>query len=153
MRHILIKFFFLTFLVPTVYAQQNEKQELISIMNDFFQSLEKQDTTAFRKLFMTGSSTYFVRDAEKAPAQTGVRSITAFTFKPDRIIIERMRESEVILHIDRRIAVAWVPYDLWINQEFSHCGIDVFTFIKTETTWKIASLAYSMVPEGCNTKK
>jgi hypothetical protein len=153
MRRILINFFLLIFLVPTAYSQQSEKQELISMMNDFFQSLERQDTTALRKLFMKESSSYFVRDSEKAPVQTGARSISEITFKPDRIIIERMRENEITIHIDRRIAVAWVPYDLWINQEFSHCGIDVFTFIKTETKWKIASIAYSMVPEGCNTKK
>jgi len=153
MKFLFIQFLFITFLTSSVYAQPSEKQILITIANDFFQALEKQDTTALHKLFMKGSSSYFVRDSEKAPVQTGVRSFTQITFKPDRVITERMRESEVIVHIDGRIAVAWVPYDLWINQEFSHCGVDVFTFIKTETKWEIASIAYSMVPEGCNTKK
>lgn len=153
MRFPLITLFFLTFLASTVYAQQSEKQALMSIMNDFFQSLERQDTTAIRKLFIKGSTSYFVHDSEKTPVRTGARSFSEITFQADRIITERMRESEVIMHIERRIAVAWVPYDLWVNQEFSHCGIDVFTFIKTGANWEIASLAYSMVPEGCTPNK
>jgi hypothetical protein len=43
----------------------------------------------------------------------------------------------------------WAPYDLWVNKKFSHCGVDVFTLIKTNQGWKIASLVYTVEPDAC----
>jgi hypothetical protein len=33
--------------------------------------------------------------------------------------------------------------------KFSHCGIDVFTFLRMPQGWKIVSLAYSIEPDAC----
>jgi hypothetical protein len=67
----------------------------------------------------------------------------------EHVLEERMREKEVQVQIHKQLAMVWAPYDLWINKQFSHCGIDVFTLIKTNQGWKIASLAYTVEPAGC----
>jgi hypothetical protein len=41
------------------------------------------------------------------------------------------------------VALVWMPYDLYVNGAWSHCGVDVFTFVKSNGTWRIASLAWS----------
>jgi hypothetical protein len=41
------------------------------------------------------------------------------------------------------VAMVWYPYDLYRNGTWSHCGADVFTLVKTERTWRIASMAWS----------
>jgi hypothetical protein len=41
------------------------------------------------------------------------------------------------------VAVVWMPYDLYVNGEWSHCGADVFTFVKSAGVWRIASMAWS----------
>lgn len=41
------------------------------------------------------------------------------------------------------VATVWMPYDLYLNGAWSHCGVDVFTMVKTENKWRIASLAWS----------
>jgi hypothetical protein len=52
--------------------------------------------------------------------------------------------------VEGRIAMVWLPYDFYINGAWSHCGIDVFTMVKQDTTWKIASLVYTVVqPPAC----
>lgn len=52
--------------------------------------------------------------------------------------------------VEGRIAMVWLPYDFYVNGAWSHCGIDVFTFVKQDTTWKIAGLAYTVVqPPAC----
>lgn len=63
------------------------------------------------------------------------------------IIQEKLLSSEINIH--QNIAVAWVPYTLSLSGKFSHCGIDVFTFLKTLEGWKIVSTVYSVEPEGC----
>ena len=41
------------------------------------------------------------------------------------------------------VAMVWMPYDLYVNGAWSHCGADVFTLVKADGKWRIASLAYS----------
>ena len=42
------------------------------------------------------------------------------------------------------VAVVWLPYDFYVEGAWSHCGVDVFTLVRVETGWRIASLAYSV---------
>ena len=52
--------------------------------------------------------------------------------------------------VEGRIAMVWLPYDFYVIGAWSHCGIDVFTMVKQDTTWKIANLVYTVVqPPEC----
>jgi len=133
----------------SVYAQQTEEKEVLTVVNNFFDALEKQDTAAFRKVSLKESVYYSIRDVENSVRIT-TQVPAKFAFKPDQIITERMKDTGVVVNIDQRIASVWAPYDLWINQVYSHCGVDVFTLIKTEDGWKISSISYTVIKEGCN---
>ena len=63
------------------------------------------------------------------------------------VIEERPLSYEIKIHND--IAIAWVPYTLSLSGKFSHCGVDVFTLIKTGDGWKIVNASYSVEPDGC----
>jgi hypothetical protein len=39
--------------------------------------------------------------------------------------------------------MVWMPYDLYMDGTWSHCGADVFTLVKSGTAWRIATLAWS----------
>lgn len=41
------------------------------------------------------------------------------------------------------LAMVWMPYDLYVNGAWSHCGADVFTLTKSGNTWRILSMAWS----------
>jgi hypothetical protein len=41
------------------------------------------------------------------------------------------------------VAMVWYPYDFYLNGAWSHCGVDIFTFVKTDGKWRIASMAWS----------
>lgn len=50
------------------------------------------------------------------------------------------------------LAVVWMPYDLYINGGWSHCGVDAFTMYKVGGQWRIATLAWSVEqPPACAT--
>jgi hypothetical protein len=67
----------------------------------------------------------------------------------DQELLERMWEPVVQVH--DRVAMVWTPYDFYLNGAFSHCGTDVFTLLKESEGWKIASITYNVVREGCPT--
>lgn len=129
------------------YAQSQEKAAL-QVAEDFFEALEKGDTTTFYGLFSPKAMVYTVREANGQPV-LGSRSPFSDKFRPGTVIKERMKDTGVEVHVHGRMAVVWAPYNLWVNNVFSHCGVDVFTLIKADAGWKIASLSYTIEKEGC----
>lgn len=47
------------------------------------------------------------------------------------------------VHVNGPLAVVWMPYDLYLDGKWSHCGVDVFTLVRHEGTWRIATMAWS----------
>lgn len=129
---------------------QNQEKAALKVAEDFFVALEKGDSTAFRSLFVPTAMVYTMRETNGKPV-TGSRSPFSDKFRPGTVIKERMKATGVEVQVHGRMAVVWAPYNLWVNDVFSHCGVDVFTLIKMDTGWKIASLAYTIEKEGCDT--
>jgi hypothetical protein len=48
------------------------------------------------------------------------------------------------------IAVVWAPYEFWISGETSHCGVDVFSFVKTDGAWRVSNSMWTVEPEACD---
>ena len=48
------------------------------------------------------------------------------------------------------LAVVWMPYDLYVNGAWSHCGVDAFTLYKVAGAWRIGTRAWSVEqPPAC----
>ena len=48
------------------------------------------------------------------------------------------------------VAQVWVPYDLYVGQTWSHCGVDAFTLMKKGGRWRVAALIYTIEqPPAC----
>ena len=85
-----------------------------------------------------GVTTYRVRtrDAQRKASMTG--------------LVERGFAPQAM--VNGGVAMVWMPYDLYINGAWSHCGVDVFTLVKSIGTWRIASLTWSAEqPPVCDT--
>jgi hypothetical protein len=50
------------------------------------------------------------------------------------------------------MAVFWAPYSFDIDGKRSHCGVDVFDFIRVKGEWKLANSMWTVEPDGCPTK-
>lgn len=63
-------------------------------------------------------------------------------------IVERGFDGEA--RVSGRLATVWLPYDLYVDGAWSHCGVDTFTLLKVGDGWRIASLAYTVEqPPAC----
>lgn len=62
-------------------------------------------------------------------------------------ILERIWDPVVL--VNDQVAMVWAPYDLYQEQEFSHCGIDLFNLIKEDGDWKIANSSWTQQRFGC----
>ena len=137
---------FVGFVLPVlfVHAQGSpQEKEVIQVIDKFFIALEKQDTATFYNLHLKTARFYVVGERNDS-VRTFSRELSQFTFRKDEIIKERMRDTGVVVQIHDRIATVWAPYDLWVNDAFSHCGVDVFTLLKGPDGWKIANCSYTI---------
>ena len=134
--------------LPIMAQSASEKKAVLQVVGQFFDALEKQDSLVWNKIFLKDARNYylFVRNDT---VRTGMQDPFRFGLSPTEIIKERMREREVVVQVHQKIATVWAPYDLWVNDTYSHCGVDVFTLLKTSAGWKIASLAFTMEKEEC----
>lgn len=136
-------------------AQTNndDKQAVLEKVNKFFEALERKDTALYKSLAFTNSQIWVSRNQHDS-VKTEMRYISddiASLPTMKNVIEERPLKTEINLH--GHIAVVWAPYTLSFSGKFSHCGIDVFTLLKTTEGWKIVSCVYSVEPNGCDAIK
>lgn len=134
------------------YAQQQEDAEkkiITEKLNQFFKALETKDTILYHSLVLSNGQIWSVK-TERDTVKMGMRDFSrdiANLFKFKMVIDERPFSYDIKIH--NNIAIVWAPYTLSVDGKFSHCGVDVFTLLKSSEGWKIVSLAYSVEPNGC----
>ncbi len=63
-------------------------------------------------------------------------------------IVERGFEPEV--RVAGGLATVWLPYDLYVNGSWSHCGVDVFSLVRAAGAWKILTMGWTVEqPPAC----
>ena len=133
-------------------SEEANKEKIKRVIETFFDGFHKQDSTIIKStvaervvLQTTGKNpegkTLF-KDEEFSGFLKSIVSI------PDSIKFEEKLTSFSI-QIDRTMANAWVGYEFWVNDQFSHCGIDSFQLIDFDGEWKIVYLIDTRGKEGC----
>jgi len=119
------------------------------VAKTFLSALSSRDTATLSLLLTPGSMIYSVRDGEGGPVLGAVTRVAFLEGlgDEDRVFLERMWSPTV--EIDGRVAMVWAPYDFYVDDDFSHCGVDVFTMLKGPEGWQVASITYNVVREGC----
>ena len=56
-------------------------------------------------------------------------------------LVERGWDPAVM--VSGSVAMVWSPYDLYVNDAWVHCGVDIFNFVKTDAGWRIATIVWS----------
>jgi hypothetical protein len=60
------------------------------------------------------------------------------------------RGFEATARVQDRVAQVWMPYDLYLGDKWSHCGVDSFTLMKSAGRWRVAALIYTIEqPPAC----
>lgn len=136
-----------------IYAQLNEKEEVKKTVQLFFEAFHDQDSTLIKSTIGSGIIMQTIgRDKD------GTSVVKTSDFKdflksivsiPDSIKFQEKLLSYQI-KVDGSMANAWTPYELWINDSLSHCGVNSFQLHKQDGTWKIIYLIDTRRREHCN---
>ena len=149
MRKLLVILFL--FFTLSSFAQTDEEQIKASI-NQVFDGMRKNDTPLVRQVLHSScflksigkNKTGEVRLQEDAIGEW----LKQIGTKREGVILDE-RLTSFDIKIDDEMAMAWTPYDFYVNDKFNHCGVDVFTMMKTDKGWKIVGIVDTRRKENC----
>lgn len=129
---------------------QTDEEQVISTVQKFFSAMTAQDTSATRAVLLLEGQYFSIKEDS---SQILIRNTTHADYL-NRLAtstdtwLEKMREPEVFVH--ERVAILWTKYDFYRNGQFSHCGVDAFSLLKTTEGWKIVGFIYNVEQSGCD---
>lgn len=130
-------------------AQEAEREAVLAVVQEFFDTMTAADSAGARAVLLPEGVSWSRREAGDGASyrsRTNADYLAGMARWTSRYV-ERMWDPMVLVH--EGLAVVWTPYDIWEDGEFVHCGIDAFTLLETEDGWKIAGVAYTVEPTGC----
>ena len=131
------------------HEPSEEEKEVIAVVQQFFNAMAAKDSAAARAIIIP-EGRYFSIHEDGSQVVIGGQTHLKFceylaSTKDD--LLERMWDHKVLIH--GRIAVLWTPYDFHRNGEFSHCGVDAISLLKTSEGWKMAGAVFTREQTGC----
>ncbi|MEN8153997.1 MAG: nuclear transport factor 2 family protein [Acidobacteriota bacterium] len=144
----IVLFFLLNF--ASFGSKPAEKQQVISVVKDFFKVLEDQDSDLAKKILLPEGGNFSIREKgnKKILKHTGFNELISSLGKSKKKYREIIFSPKVLVHKD--IAVLWAEYKFYVDGKFSHCGVDSFSLIKIGGNWKIAGIIYTVEKSECN---
>jgi len=126
-----------------------EEKAAIAVADSALASITRGDMTGLTDLmlpeavmFPTGKRSdgvtgYRIRTRAEQRAAPVTRKVTERGFRPEA-------------RVNGPVAMVWYPYDLYLDGQWSHCGVDVFTLIRADGQWRISTMSWSVEqPPAC----
>ncbi len=137
--------------VNTAFAQTEEDQVRL-VIESLFDGMRTKNSDQVALAFSEDAlmQTVIVKEGGN---EVGSNKVSDF--------VKRISETPAETHLDERIleyqikvdgflASAWTPYEFFVNDEFSHCGVNSFQLVKLERGWKIVYIIDTRRKEPCS---
>jgi hypothetical protein len=136
-------------LAPSLRAQNADAdtRAVIAVTDSVLAALSSGDNVTLKRLTLD-SAIVGGAGVRNGVERMSLTSWARFTSHPGSDFTERGFGATA--RVQDRVAQVWVPYDLYRGREWSHCGVDAFTLLKSEGRWRVASLIFTMEqPPAC----
>ncbi|MCQ0112442.1 nuclear transport factor 2 family protein [Zhouia amylolytica] len=142
----------LLFLTQMVFGQRSTDEAAVKeTIDEFFTGFHQQDSiqikaTVFNPVMQTiGKSKEGLTLVRTETFSNFLKSIVSIP--EDKVYQEKLLGYEI--KIDGDMAHAWTPYEFWLNDKFSHCGVNSFQLVRKDDDWKIIYIVDTRRREGC----
>ena len=130
--------------------RSDEEKAILALVDAFMDGLHRRDPEVWKTIMLAGTNgiTPLVDDHGKefVRLRTMEERLDGL-IEPGPTYDERYWDPTVLIR--ERIAVVWTPYDFWIDGEFSHCGVEVFDFVRVDGEWKLTNMMWTVEREDC----
>jgi hypothetical protein len=130
-------------------ADHPSRAAVIAVVDRFMATVTAGDTAGFEALFLPSARIYVQRRGPDGSRTFSERSAVPRVAGNAPSLPVREFYWEPVVLIQDGMAVVWTPYAFDRDGKRSHCGIDVFNLVEVGGAWRIASVMYTVEPQGC----
>lgn len=134
------------------FSQKNDKALVKAVIETFFEGFHTGDTLKMKSVmideFTTQTAFKNKQGEDILVTEKSTKLINAIANRPaDQKWDERLLGFSI--QVDGNMANAWVDYEFWFNDTFSHCGVNSFQLFKKNDQWKIIYLIDTRRRKDC----
>lgn len=134
-----------------VFAQQSATDAVKQSVNTMFDAMRKGDSTLLKSVFSKDMVLQSISTGKDGKAvlktENGQDFAKSIGTPHTAVYDERIAFGDV--KIDGELANVWAPYQFYLGDKFSHCGVDVFQLMKTADGWKIIYIVDTRRKDNC----
>ncbi|MEM8524867.1 MAG: nuclear transport factor 2 family protein [Bacteroidota bacterium] len=154
MKQITISLFLLVSFLSQLQAQNQAKENaaVIAPIKQLFEGMMNKDTNAIKAVFHPDATLNTVQVNKEGKAKYSNTPIEQFITGIGKIPTKQKLEEKILSYevkVDGNLASVWTPYEFYFSEQFSHCGVNVFTLFKSEEGWLITAITDTRRREGC----
>jgi hypothetical protein len=139
------------FISVTTFAQQSATDGIKLSINTMFDAMRKGDSTLLKSVFakeMILQSVSTNKEGKSVISTDSANDFAKAIGTPHNMVYdERIAYGDI--KIDGDLASVWAPYKFYLGDKFSHCGVDVFSLMKTAGGWKIIYIVDTRRKDNC----
>lgn len=141
----------LTFGFHTSSLAQSESDQVKAVIQSLFEGMKTKNADLIEAAFYAEAPMQTVIAGENG-STLGSNAVSDFLNRisstpADTQLDERILDYQI--KIDGDLAAAWTPYEFYVNDQFSHCGVNSFQLVKMTEGWKIVYIIDTRRKEGC----
>ena len=145
----LFLFSIVAFSQPSKSVVSRDEKEALAVVNKLFDAMRTKDADAMRAVF---SAEGRLTATQRRDGKPSVRIYSGEEFVKliagtNGVLKERMYKPETRVSGD--LALVSGRYGFYVDDRFSHCGMNSFHLMRVADDWKIVNAASTIELEGC----
>lgn len=127
-----------------------EEAAVLGAVQQFFDTMNTKDAVGARAVLDPDGDFLSVRwgdEGQRIVRRSSNADYLAELGTETETYLERMWNAQVLIH--GPIAIVWTPYEFLVDGDFSHCGVDAFQLLQTESGWTVTGGTYTVERTGC----
>ena len=144
---------FTLLLVFGLQAQHGEEEMVKNTIDSFFKAFNQQDSMAIKEIVSKGIVLQTIGRNTEGKEVVKTENFDHFLKSIVSIPTSTKYEERILtynIQIDGPMANAWTSYEFWVNNTFSHCGVNSFQLFNQQGSWKIIYLIDTRRKVGCD---
>ena len=138
------------FSVSALAQKTDDSKDALAVVNKMFDEMAAHNPAGIVALYTPEA--ILAAAIKNKEGKSVIRSFPVEAFSKN--FAEKKSELKEIMYAPETkiygdLALVWGRYVFFIDGKISHCGVNAFHLVRTDTGWKIANASTTIEPQGC----
>ncbi|HVE61048.1 MAG TPA: nuclear transport factor 2 family protein [Chitinophagaceae bacterium] len=130
---------------------QADENAIKSVISNMFDGMRKSDSGLIRSAFAPKAILQTITKNKEGKVVVRSEVVDSFIIavsRPHKEIYDE-RITFDLIKVDADLAIVWTPYQFFVDEKFSHCGVNSFQLVRLNGKWKIQYLIDTRRRQDC----